>query len=61
MIDSDLAMLYQVETKHFNKAATRNAERFPEVFRFKLTKEEFDGLKFQYGTSNRELGGRSCR
>lgn len=46
MIDSDLAMLYQVETKNLNKAATRNADRFPEDFRFKLTKEEFDGLRY---------------
>ena len=58
MIDSDLAMLYQVETKNLNKAATRNADRFPEDFRFKLTKEEFDGLRFQSGTSNEEQGGR---
>ena len=32
MLDSDLAMLYQVETKNLNKAATRNADRFPEDF-----------------------------
>lgn len=52
MVDSDLAMLYQVETKNLNKAASCNTDRFPEDFRFKLTKEEFDGLKFQSGTSN---------
>ena len=61
MIDSDLAMLYQVETKNLNKAASRNADRFPEDFRFKLTKEEFDGLRFQSGTSNEEQGGRGGR
>lgn len=61
MVDSDLAMLYQVETKNLNKAASRNADRFPEDFRFKLTKEEFDGLKFQSGTSNEEQGGRGGR
>lgn len=61
MIDSDLAMLYQVETKNLNKAATRNADRFPEDFRFKLTKEEFDGLRYQSGTSNEEQGGRGGR
>lgn len=52
MIDSDLATLYQVETKNLNRAASRNADRFPEDFRFRLTKEEFDGLRFQIGTSN---------
>lgn len=61
MIDSDLAVLYQVETKNLNKAAARNADRFPEDFRFKLTKEEFDGLRFQFGTSNEEQVGRGGR
>ena len=61
MIDSDLAMLYQVETKNLNKAATRNADRFPEDFRFKLTKEEFDNLRFQSGTSNEEQSGHGGR
>ena len=37
MLDSDLAMLYQVETKVFNQAVKRNIERFPEKFRFQLT------------------------
>ena len=41
MLDSDLAMLYQVGTKVFNQAVSRNIERFPENFRFQLTKEEF--------------------
>ncbi len=61
MIDSDLAMLYQVETKNLNKAASRNSDRFPEDFRFKLTKEEYDGLRFQSGTSNEEQSGRGGR
>lgn len=34
MLDSDLAMLYQVETKVFNQAVSRNIERFPDNFRF---------------------------
>ena len=45
MLDSDLAMLYQVETKVFNQAVSRNIERFPESFRFQLTKEEFEANK----------------
>lgn len=40
MLDSDLAILYQVETKTFNQAVKRNIERFPENFRFQLKKEE---------------------
>ena len=52
MLDSDLAMLYQVETKVFNQAVSRNIERFPENFRFQLTKEEFEALRSQIVTSN---------
>ncbi len=60
MMDSDLAMLYQVETKAFNQAVSRNIERFPENFRFQLTKEEFDALRSQIATSNGR-GGRRYR
>ncbi|MFC2061337.1 ORF6N domain-containing protein [Elusimicrobiota bacterium] len=52
MLDKDLSDLYGVSTSNLNKAVTRNIERFPEDFMFKLTKEEFNNLKFQYGTSS---------
>ncbi len=42
MLDSDLADLYQVETKQLNRAVTRNLKRFPESFRFQVMKEEYD-------------------
>ena len=54
MIDSDLAILYQVETKVLNQAAKRNIIRFPERFRFQLTKEEYENLKSQFVTSSLE-------
>ena len=54
MLDSDLAMLYQVETKNINKAMKRNIDRFPEDFCFQLSKEEYTNLKFQFGTSSLE-------
>ena len=44
MIDRDLADLYGVETKAINQAVKRNIERFPEEFRFQLTKEEMNEL-----------------
>ena len=44
MIDRDLAELYGVETKRLNEAVKRNIERFPERFRFQLTKEEMNEL-----------------
>ena len=40
MIDRDLAMLYDVETKALNQAVKRNIERFPSNFRFQLSEEE---------------------
>lgn len=40
MIDRDLANLYQVDTKVLNQAVKRNIDRFPEAFRFQLTKNE---------------------
>ena len=49
MLDSDLAMLYQVETGAMNRAVKRNKKRFPEDFCFRLTEEEF--LRCQNGIS----------
>ena len=51
MVDSDLAMLYQVETKALNRAVKRNIKRFPEDFCFQFTTEEAESLKCQSGTS----------
>jgi len=59
MLDSDLAMLYKVETFNLNKAVKRNIDRFPEDFMFQLTKEEAGALRFQIGISKTEgRGGR---
>ena len=44
MLDSDLAMLYEVETRALNQAVKRNIERFPYNFMFQLTQEEFQIL-----------------
>lgn len=52
MLDSDVASLYQYETKNINKAMKRNIERFPEDFCFQLTKEELDKMWFQNGTTS---------
>lgn len=60
MLDSDLAKIYQVETKVFNQAVKRNVDRFPENFRFQLTQNEFDSinLRSQIVTSSLNYGGR---
>jgi hypothetical protein len=52
MLDKDLAGLYGVSTGNLNKAVNRNIKRFPDDFMFQLTKEEFDNLMFQTGTSS---------
>ena len=56
MLDSDLAALYQVETKYLNRQRSRNSDRFPEDFCFQLTKEEYDFLRCQNVTSKNENG-----
>ena len=58
MLDSDLARLYQIETKNLNKAVNRNIDRFPLEFMFQLTYEEYNYLRFQIGTSNMKGGRR---
>lgn len=57
MLDSDLASLYQVETKVFNQAVKRNIKRFPEFFRFQLTEKEFNNLRSQSVTSSSNTHG----
>ncbi len=54
MLDKDLAMLYGVEAKVLNQAVKRNVERFPDDFRFQLTKEEC--LRSQIVTLNEKQG-----
>lgn len=54
MIDSDLALLYNVETKRLNESVKRNSKRFPESFCFQLTEDEYADLKSQIATSNTE-------
>ncbi|MDO9179053.1 MAG: ORF6N domain-containing protein [Agitococcus sp.] len=54
MLDSDLAELYDVETKVFNQAVKRNNSRFPPNFMFQLSEDEYQNLRFQNGTSSRD-------
>jgi len=51
MIDSDLAKLYEVETKVLNQAVKRNIQRFPSDFMFQLTKNELEILRSQIVTT----------
>lgn len=70
MLDSDLAKLYGVETKRLNETVKRNINRFPDEFRFQVTKKEieilvshtdrpvYDSLRSQFATSKKGRGGR---
>lgn len=59
ILDSDLAVLYGVETKALNRALMRNRERFPADFVFQLVESEVENLRCQFGTSR--WGGRRYR
>ncbi len=56
MLDSDLAGIYQVETRVFNQSVKRNESRFPPNFRFRLSMEEYRSLISQIVTSKEERG-----
>lgn len=52
MLDSDVARLYNYQTKRVNETVSRNKERFPENFCFQLTEEEVKNLKRQTAILN---------
>lgn len=52
MLDFDLAVLYEVETKALNQAVKRNTERFPKDFMFRLTAKEWQRMRSQIVTAS---------
>ena len=62
MLDFDLAVLYQVETKVLKQSVRRNLDRFPEDFMFELKSDEYNSLiislRSQNVTSNSRGGTR---
>lgn len=52
ILDSDLATLYGVTVKRLNQQVTRNKERFPDDFCFRLTSKEWQSLRLQNATLN---------
>ena len=58
ILDSDLAILYGVETRRLNEQVRRNIDKFPDDFMFQLSKEDFENLKSQIATSSHSWGGR---
>ena len=59
IMDQDLAVIYGVETRRLNEQVKRNADRFPEDFVFRLTKEEAENLhrlRFSLSTVEQSQG-----
>ena len=52
VLDKDLATLYGITTGNLNKAVSRNIDRFPDDFMYRLTKKELEDLIFHFGTSS---------
>ena len=57
ILDSDIARLYEVETKRVNEAVKRNIKRFPEQFCFQLKEEEYNSLRSQIATLKNQSRG----
>jgi len=57
MLDKDLAILFQVETKVLKQSVKRNMDIFPDHFMFELTEQEFELLRSQFVTSKEGRGG----
>ena len=51
MLDYDLAILYEVETRVMNQAVKRNSDKFPEDFMFRVTAKEWDFIQLQNSTN----------
>ncbi len=51
ILDSDVAELYNVETKRVNEAVTRNPAKFPDGYLIELTPEDWGKVKSQIATS----------
>ena len=57
MLDKDLAIMYNVDTKRLKEQVKRNLDRFPSDFMFELTDLEFNSLRSQIATSKIGRGG----
>ena len=62
ILDRDLAILYEVETRILNQAVKRNIKRFPKEFMFQLSKKELEFWMSQIVISKKEtiIRANSC-
>ena len=55
LLDSDVAFLYNVETKRINEAVKNNPDKFPRGYTVELTKEELTNLRSKFSTTNLQM------
>ena len=60
MLASDLAELYNIETRVLNQSVNRNLKRFPPDFMFQLSENEYSSLTSQIVMSKKGRGGKTC-
>lgn len=51
LLDSDVAQLYQVETKRINEAVKNNPDKFPQGYIYELTENELEDLRSKISTT----------
>jgi hypothetical protein len=51
LLDSDVAVLYGVETKRINEAVSNNPDKFPDKYIITLTGDEWKEMKSKFSTS----------
>jgi len=61
IIDSDVAILYGVETKRINEAVANNPDKFPDGYLIELTQSEWNSLKSKISTLNNKGRGRHTK
>jgi len=52
ILDSDVAAIYEVETRDINKAVKNNPDKFPKGYLFELDNKEFADLRWKSSTTN---------
>ena len=57
LLDSDVAEIYEVETKRINEAVKNNPDKFPDEYIIELRKDEWDSLKSKFSTSKKRRQG----
>lgn len=58
MLDFHQAELYETEPKRLKDAVRRNIDRFPPDFMFVLTREEYNSLRTQFATLDKQGRGK---